>query len=136
MFLVGFLWSCLCHLQYTKSQYPKSCMAYQDLLHICSISFYFFKPKQTICLSLFISYVYSCVSSINQVFVICCYFTIWNRLSQLCFTRVILDLGDCHKWIIASLNRFVHWKVRFQSLPLQHHIYRDSRKLALFLIYF
>ena len=30
-FLVGFLWSCLCHLWYTKSRYPKPCLAYWDL---------------------------------------------------------------------------------------------------------
>ena len=29
--LVGFLWSCLSHVQCTKLQYPKLCLAYQDL---------------------------------------------------------------------------------------------------------
>ena len=81
---------------------------------ICSISPYF-KPKET-------KDVYPCVSLINQVFVICS-FTILHRLAQLCFTRAVLDLGDSRKWIIASLNRLVHWKVEFQSLIIHFKRY-------------
>ena len=56
--LVGFLWLCLCHLQYTTSQHPKLCLTYETCMHICSISHYFFAPKQTKedCL-----YVYPCL---------------------------------------------------------------------------
>ena len=80
--LVGFLWLCLCHLQYTTSQHPKLCLTYETCMHICSISHYFFTPKQTkeYCL-----YVYPCVSLMNQVLVIRSY-TILHRLTQLCFT--------------------------------------------------
>ena len=62
-----------------------------------------------------LSYVYICVSLINQVFVICS-FTISRRLAQLCFTRVVVDSGDSCKCIIASLNRLVDWKFGFKSL--------------------
>ena len=40
-----------------------------------------------------LSYVYPCVSLRNQAFVIRS-FTILHRLAQLCFARIILDLGD------------------------------------------
>ena len=30
-YLVRFLWSCLCHLWYTKSQYSEPCLVYPDL---------------------------------------------------------------------------------------------------------
>ena len=43
-------------------------------------------------------------------------FTVLHRLTQLCFTQIILDMGDSHKCIMPSLNRLVHWKVRFSSL--------------------
>ena len=85
--------------------------AISRLTHICSVVFFFQAEKYEGRLS----YVYPCVSLINQVFVICS-FTILRRLAQLCFTWVILDFGDSRKWIILRLNRLVHWKAGFQSL--------------------
>ena len=66
-----------------------------------------------------LSYVYSCISLLNQVFVICS-FTILHRLTQLCLMQVFIDSGDSSKGVIASLNRLVHWKVRFQSLIIEN----------------
>ena len=54
-------------------------------------------------------------SLINQVFVIRS-FIILHILAQLCFKQVVLDSENSHKWIIVSVNRLVHWKVRFQNL--------------------
>ena len=79
-----------------------------------------------------LSYVYPCVSLINQVFVICS-FTILRRLTQLCFTWVILDLGDSRKWIIPSLNRLVHWKTGFQNLHSYFSVNFDKWSRAPFL---
>ena len=55
------------------------------------------------------------VSLINQVLVNRSVIILY-RLQQLSFARVVLDSGDFRKWIIASLNRPVYWKVGFQSL--------------------
>ena len=82
-------------------------------MHICYIYSFFFSRQSK--WSWRLSYVYPCVSLINQVLVICS-FTLLHRLVQLCFTWVILDLEDSCKWIIASLNRLMHWKIRLQSL--------------------
>ena len=71
-------------------------------------------------------YVYPYVSLINQVFVT--YFTILHRLTHLCFTQVILDLGDSHQRIIPSLNRLMHWKVEFQSLLALHGVNLNFKK--------
>ena len=80
-------------------------------MHICSIRPYFSirseRRKTVLYLSL-------CLIDYH-VFVMCS-FTILHRLAQLCFTRVVLDAGVSCKWIIASVNRFMHWKVGFQSL--------------------
>ena len=50
-----------------------------------------------------LSYVYPCVSLINQVFVILS-FTILHRLAQLCFMQVVFDSVDSWKLIILSLK--------------------------------
>ena len=66
------------------------------------------KPRKTVlCLSL---YLIDKSGLSNSLF----YNIKW--LAQLCFTRFILDSRDSRKWIIASLNRLVHWKIEFQSL--------------------
>ena len=67
---------------------------------------------------------YPCVSLINQVLVIHS-LTISHTLALLCFTWVVLDSGDSCKWIIISLNRFVHWKVRFQGLLFTYALLQD-----------
>ena len=82
------------------------------LMHISSVSSHFFHVKAN---EERLSYVYPCVSLINQVFVICS-FTILHRVRQLCSTWVVLDLRYTCEWIISSLSRLVHWKGRFQSL--------------------
>ena len=62
-----------------------------------------------------LSYVYPFVSLINQVFVIYSV-TMLQRHGKLCFKRIVLYSGDSRKSTIMSLNRLVHWKVKFQSL--------------------
>ena len=58
-----------------------------------------------------LSYVFPC----NSLIVIRSFTILWRPV-QLCFMRVVLGSGDSCNLIIASLNRLVHWKVRFQSL--------------------
>ena len=114
-FLVGFLWPCLCHLWYTKSQYPKVCLAYQD---VCTYVLLVTFSSQRL------SDAYPCVSLINQVLVIHS-LTISHTLALLCFMWVVSDSRDSCKWIIISLNRFVHWKVRFQGLLFTYALLQD-----------
>ena len=110
-FLAAFLWTCHCCLKCTKSKHPKLCLAYQGwCTYVLLVLFYQVKANEGR-----LSYVYPCVSLINQAFVICS-FTILQRLAQLCFTWVILYFGDSRKWIIPSLNKLLHWKAGFQSL--------------------
>ena len=98
------------------------------LTHLCSISsFIFSRPceqrktvlRLSLCLidksslsnSLFLHYYTDSKSSLDNPFF----------LSHNCFTRVILDLGDCCKWIIEIRK---YWKVEFQSLSREvHHLH-------------
>ena len=88
-------------------------MAHQDLCRYVLLVLIFSirsKWRKTV-------YVYLYVLLINQVFLICS-FIILHRLAHLCFTQVVLNTRDFHKWIIASLNRLTHWKVGFQCLHI------------------
>ena len=68
-----------------KSQYPKLCLAFQDLRSYVLLVIFASQSEQrktVLCLSLFFM--------INQIFVICS-LIIFHRLMQLCFSRVVLD---------------------------------------------
>ena len=96
--------------------YPKPSLAYRDLRTYVLLVIFSSRGKRrktALCLSLcFIDESSLCNSFFHNITQIC----------AVCFRRVVLDSKDSRKWIFASLNKLVHWKVGFQSLGCDYEL--------------